>query len=71
MNLAVGFPCPKCGHEDANLLEFERNQSAEVVGFRLLCRKCESVFRDNGLVDEEVPADVSAHSGKGAQSWVA
>jgi transcription elongation factor Elf1 len=69
MNLAVGFPCPKCGHEEASLLEFERNQSADVVGFRLLCTKCESVFRDNSL-DEEVPADVSADSGKGARSWV-
>ncbi|HEU5113262.1 MAG TPA: hypothetical protein VFU96_08065 [Acidimicrobiia bacterium] len=71
MNLAIGFPCPKCGHEEANLLAFERNRNAEVVGLRLLCTKCESVFRENGLVDDAVPVDVSAHSGKGARSWVA
>lgn len=71
MNLAVGFPCPACGHRDANLLGFERNQNAEVVGFRLLCTNCESVFADNGLITEEVPANVAAHSGEGARSWVA
>jgi hypothetical protein len=69
MNLAVGFPT--CGHEEANLLEFERNQNAEIFGFRLLCTKCASVFGDNSLTSEEVPTDVPAHSGKGAQSWVA
>jgi hypothetical protein len=71
MNLAVGFPCPTCGHEEANLLEFERNRNAEIVGFRLLCTKCESVFGDNSLTSEEVPTDVPTHGGKGAQSWVA
>jgi predicted RNA-binding Zn-ribbon protein involved in translation (DUF1610 family) len=71
MNLAVGFPCPTCGDEEAILLAFERDQNAEVVGFRLLCMKCESVFRDKGLTNENVPTDAPAHSGKGARSWVA
>ena len=49
MNLAIGFPCPNCGHEEANLLALERNQNAEVIGFRLCCNRCESVFAESRL----------------------
>ena len=62
MNLAVGFPCPTCGHEEANLLGIERNRNAEVVGFRLGCTKCESVYREIRLRSEEMLTYVAAQS---------
>ena len=70
MNLAVGFPCPNCGHEEANLLALERNQNAEVIGFRLSCNKCESVFAESRLTSEETQAYVAAQNEE-ARSWVA
>ena len=62
MNLAVGFACPTCGHEEANLLGIERNQDAEVVGFRLGCTSCESVYRESRLTSEETLTYVTAQS---------
>jgi transcriptional regulator NrdR family protein len=69
MNLVVGFPCPNCGHEEANLLALERNQNAEVIGFRLSCNKCESVFASR-LTSEETQTYVAAQK-EVARSWVA
>ena len=71
MNLAVGFPCPKCGHVEANLLAIERNQNAEVTGFRLGCTRCEAVFRESRLTSEETVTYVAVQSERGAKSWVA
>ena len=71
MNLAVGFPCPTCGHEEANLLGIERNRNAEMVGFRLACTRCESVFREGRLTSEETLAYAAAQGERGAESWVA
>lgn len=65
MNLAVGFPCPTCGHEEANLLGIEKDRNADVVGFRLLCARCESVFRENRVNEEEKVTPVGLQSGRG------
>lgn len=65
MNLAVGFPCPTCGHGEANLLGIEKDRNADVVGFRLLCTRCESVFRESKLSNEEKRTPVGLHSGRG------
>jgi uncharacterized Zn finger protein len=70
MNLAVGFPCPNCGHEEANLLALERNRNAEVIGFRLYCNKCESVFAESRLTSEETQTYVAAQN-EVDRSWVA
>jgi predicted RNA-binding Zn-ribbon protein involved in translation (DUF1610 family) len=71
MNLAVGFPCPTCGHDEANLLAIERNENAEVIGFRLGCNRCESVFGESRLSSEETQTYVAAQSEGGVRSWVA
>lgn len=44
MNLAVGIPCPRCGHEVANLLEFVKDDSQVLVANRLQCVRCETVY---------------------------
>jgi uncharacterized Zn finger protein len=46
MNLAVGFPCPTCGSEEANLLEIEKDGQAVPISFRLVCTSCETVFTE-------------------------
>lgn len=57
MNIAIGFPCPECGHQEANLLEIERDHRAQPVAFRLHCTRCEAVFRArHEPVREEVPS---------------
>jgi predicted RNA-binding Zn-ribbon protein involved in translation (DUF1610 family) len=71
MNLAVGFPCPTCGHDEANLLAIERNQNAEVIGFKLGCNHCESVFGESRLTSEETQTYVATKSEGGVRSWVA
>jgi len=71
MNLAVGFPCPTCGHDEANLLAIERNENAEVIGFRLGCNRCESVFGESRLSNEETQNYVAAQIEGGVKSWVA
>jgi predicted RNA-binding Zn-ribbon protein involved in translation (DUF1610 family) len=71
MNFAVGFPCPTCGHDEANLLAIERNQSAEVIGFQLGCNKCETVFGESRLTSEETATYLAAPSERVARLWVA
>ena len=71
MNLAIGFSCPTCGHAEANLLAIERNQNAEVIGFRLGCTRCESVFRESRLTSEETLAYAAAQSQGRARSSAA
>jgi predicted RNA-binding Zn-ribbon protein involved in translation (DUF1610 family) len=60
MNLAVGFVCPGCGQVQADLLEIERDQNADLLAFRLHCSCCETVFRELIQVGEAVPARRSA-----------
>jgi uncharacterized protein YbaR (Trm112 family) len=45
MNLAVGFACPTCRRQEANLLAIEKDLNANPVSFRLYCTRCETVFR--------------------------
>lgn len=71
MNLAVGFPCPTCGHEEANLLSMERNENAEVIGFRFSCNNCETVFGEGRLTEEETLTYVAAQAEGGARSSAA
>lgn len=68
MNLAVGFPCPTCGHEEANLLGIDQDDRGVVVGLRLLCTRCESVFSEDTVTNEPQPTKVvliSARGGRG------
>jgi transcription elongation factor Elf1 len=53
----VGFYCPTCGHEEANLLGIDIDEGGFVVGLRLLCARCESVFSENTVTDEPQPID--------------
>ncbi len=52
MNLAVGIPCPGCGHDVANLLEFVKDDSQVLVAHRLQCVRCETVY-----LEAREPAD--------------
>jgi hypothetical protein len=58
MNLAVGFFCPKCGHEEANLLGMDRDEHGVLVGLRFLCARCESVFSEDTVTKEPQPIEV-------------
>jgi uncharacterized Zn finger protein len=58
MNLAVGFSCPKCGHEEANLLGMDQDERGVLVGLRFLCARCESVFTEDTVVKEPQPIEV-------------
>jgi uncharacterized Zn finger protein len=60
MNVAVGFACPGCGQVQADLLEIERDQNADLLAFRLHCACCETVFRELMQVDAPVSARRSA-----------
>jgi len=60
MNLAVGFPCPMCGCEEANLLKIEKDENAEPISFRFVCTSCETVFREL----REPAAEPSVSSGR-------
>ncbi len=64
MNLAVGFPCPTCGHEEANLLGIDKGLNGEVVGLSLLCTRCESVFAENNTAAQEQKAPATARAGR-------
>jgi hypothetical protein len=44
MNLAVGFICPECGHDTANLLELVMHEFHVLSGHRLQCVRCETVY---------------------------
>jgi len=46
MNLAVGFPCPTCGCEEANLLGIDKDEQSVPISFRLVCTRCETVFNE-------------------------
>jgi hypothetical protein len=58
MNLAAGFACPKCGHEEANLLGMDRDDRGVLAALRFLCAKCESVFREDVVAKEPQPIEV-------------
>jgi uncharacterized Zn finger protein len=62
----VGFYCPECGHEEANLLGIDQDDSGVIVGLRLLCTRCESVFREDIVTNESQPIQVAVNSDK---SW--
>jgi hypothetical protein len=64
MNLAVGFYCPVCGHEEANLLGIDLDEGGFVVGLRLLCASCESVFRENTVNKQPHPIDDLINRGR-------
>jgi hypothetical protein len=57
MNLAVGFYCPTCGHEEANLLGIDLDDLGVLLGLRLLCARCESVFTESTVKNEPQPID--------------
>jgi uncharacterized Zn finger protein len=59
MNLAVGFACPTCGREEANLLAIEKDGDAHPVSFRLNCTRCETVFRAMRESPTEQPSSVA------------
>jgi hypothetical protein len=64
MNLAVGFDCALCWHEEANLLGMDRDDRGALVGLRFLCARCESVFREDTVTNEPQPIDVVVNSGR-------
>ncbi len=53
MNLAVGIPCPVCGHDVADLLEFVKDDSQVLVAHRLQCVRCEAVYLEGREPAEE------------------
>jgi len=52
MNLAVGFQCPNCGHQEADLLEIEMDQNASPIAYRLHCTRCEKVYTELRLATD-------------------
>jgi uncharacterized Zn finger protein len=58
MNLAVGFFCPKCGHDVANLLGMDQDDNGVLVGMRFLCAGCETVFSEDVVTKEPQPNEV-------------
>lgn len=44
---AFGFPCPKCGHIKAKLMQYIKNEVGEVIGFTLYCMSCEHVWNES------------------------
>jgi hypothetical protein len=58
MNLAVGFSCPKCRHEEANLLGMDQDDRGVLVRLRFLCARCESVFSEDITAAEPQPIEV-------------
>jgi transposase-like protein len=58
MNLAIGFYCPKCRHEEANLRGIDRDDRGVVVGLRFLCNRCEAVFSHDTVTNEPQPVRV-------------
>lgn len=44
MSLAVGFPCPKCRHEVADVLEFIKDGLQILTAHRLQCIRCSAVY---------------------------
>jgi uncharacterized Zn finger protein len=61
MNLAIGFPCPECGHETANIVEFVKDEIQILSGFRLHCLLCETVYvetRMSTAQDEDLRSEL-------------
>ena len=46
MSLAVGIPCPVCGYDEANVLEFLKDEFGVLIAHRLQCLRCETVHLD-------------------------
>jgi rubredoxin len=46
MNLAIGFCCPECGHDTANILELVMDEFHVLTGHRLQCTRCETVYME-------------------------
>jgi transcription elongation factor Elf1 len=67
MNLAVGFSCPKCGHEQANLLGMDRDDRGLLAGLRFVCARCESVFSEDVVAKEPQPIELSSTEGADSQ----
>ena len=67
MNLAVGFFCPICGHEQANLLGIDRDERGVVVGLRFVCATCECVFREGTVTNEPETFRVVLNTGRGGR----
>jgi transposase-like protein len=65
MNLAVGFFCPRCGHDEANLLGMDRDDHGFLVRQRFLCARCESVFSEDTVAKEPQPIEVIVDRGRG------
>ena len=57
MNLAVGFICPECRHDTANVLELIMDDSHILTGHRLQCARCETVFVEMDSRVEEEPLE--------------
>jgi hypothetical protein len=53
MNLAVGFLCPWCGHDAANLLELVKDKDHNLIGHLLQCVRCEFVYAEMRDCEEE------------------
>jgi uncharacterized Zn finger protein len=64
MNLAVGFSCPKCGHEEANLLGMDRDDRGVLTELRFVCARCESVFSEDVVAKEPQPIEVVVDRGR-------
>jgi hypothetical protein len=64
MNLAVGFFCPKCGHEEANLLGMDLDDRGYLIRMRFLCARCESVFSEDTVANEPQPIEVVVNRGR-------
>jgi len=64
MNLAVGFSCPKCGHEEANLLGIDRDDRGLLAGLRFVCARCESVFSEDVVAKEPQQIEVVTDRGR-------
>lgn len=54
MNLAVGFPCPSCGHDVADVLEFVRDEFQFLTSNRLCCVRCDTVYIETRQSNHEV-----------------
>lgn len=46
MTKATGFPCPVCGHTEADVIGYERNEDKCHVGIKLECLRCGHQWRE-------------------------
>jgi hypothetical protein len=54
MNLAVGFSCPSCGHDVADVLEFVKDEFQFLTSNRLCCVRCDTVYIETREPKREV-----------------